>query len=46
MKIGTIVSKVQRDVVEVQQILTSRENNDGQNQGVSNPNPPAPSNKQ
>ena len=36
IKIGTIVSEVQRDVVEVQRVLKTRENDSGQNKAVSN----------
>ena len=36
MKIEAIVSEVQRDVVEIQQILKDREDENGQNEPVSN----------
>ena len=36
MKIGAIVSEVQRDVVEVQRVLKGREDDNSQNKAVSN----------
>ena len=39
MKIGVIVSEVQREVVEVQRVLKIREDHNGQNKAVSNSSP-------
>ena len=39
MKISAIVSKVHRDVLEVQRVLRSHDGNDGKHKAVSNPSP-------